>query len=158
MLENKRDQRQEACGVIDGVTNADAIPVLERMLQFAGARHRLLVHNIANMDTPGFRPADVSVDGFRKALGESIDVRRERWRPLGNPLPPPGTSDVEVVGGRLRLHPKPVGENILFHDRNDRDVERTMQSLVENFLTFRLMAELLLSRFALINSAIRERI
>ena len=46
--------------MIDGVTNADSIPVLERMMQFAGARHRLLVHDIANLDTPDFRPVVVS--------------------------------------------------------------------------------------------------
>ncbi len=33
-----------------------------------------------------------------------------------------------------------------------------MQALAENFMTFRLAAELLRSRFDLINTAIRERI
>ena len=46
--------------MIDGLNNADALPVLERVLQFAGQRHRLIVNNIANLNTPGFRPMDVS--------------------------------------------------------------------------------------------------
>ena len=144
--------------MIDGVTNADAIPVLERMLQFAGARHRLLVHNIANLDTPGFRPADVSVRAFQEALGEAIDARRQRWRPMGTPLPAIDAPGVEVSRDRLALVPRPAGENILFHDRNDRDLERTMAGLAENFMSFRVAADLLRSRFALINTAIRERI
>lgn len=144
--------------MIEGVTNADALPVLERVLQFAGARHRLLAHNIANLDTPGFRPGDVSVDGFQEALGEAIDLRRGGWQPLGTPLPDIDAPGVETRGDRLELHPEALGANILFHDRNDRDLERTMQSLAENFMTFRLAADLLRSRFELINTAIRERI
>ena len=144
--------------MIDGVTNADAIPVLERLLQFAGARHRLLVHNIANLDTPGFRPADVSVKEFQNALGEAIDVRRENRRPLGGPLPAIDSPGVRTIGDRLVLNPEPQGANILFHDRSDRDLERIMQGLAENFMTFRLASDLLRSRFALIDTAIRERI
>ena len=53
---------------------------------------------------------------------------------------------------------EPIGANLLFHDGNDRDLERTMQDLVENFMSFRLATELLRSRFELINTAIRERI
>ena len=60
--------------------------------------------------------------------------------------------------GGLVLHPEAMGANVLFHDRNDRDVERIMQELVENFMTFRFAADLLKSRFDLINTAIRERI
>ena len=58
----------------------------------------------------------------------------------------------------IELEPEPKAENILFHDGNDRDLERTMQDLVENFLTFRLANELMHSRLNLINTAIRERI
>ncbi|MGP1309899.1 MAG: hypothetical protein ACTS27_06860, partial [Phycisphaerales bacterium] len=56
------------------------------------------------------------------------------------------------------LEPKPTHENILFHDRNDRSVERLMQDLVENTATFQLAAELQKSRSTLLNSAIAERV
>ena len=127
--------------MIDGVTNADAIPVLERLVQFAGRRHRLIVHNIANLDTPGYRPVDLSVGDFQKQLAEAVDERRAGRKPAP-----------------IELQPEPKAANILFHDGNDRDLERTMQDLVENFLTFRVANELMRSRFDLINAAIRERI
>lgn len=127
--------------MIDGVINADAIPALEKLAQFAGARHRLIVNNIANFDTPGFRPMDLSVSDFQEQLAETIrDHRAGR-----TPKP-------------IELEPKPKGDNILFHDGNDRDLDRTMQDLVENFLTFRVATELLRSRFESINTAIRERV
>ncbi len=140
--------------MIDAVANADALPVLERLLQFAGQRHRLIVNNIANFDTPGFRATDVSVEGFQEQLAEAIDDRRAR----GGPLEIKDSAQVEFTATGIELHPEPVGRNLLFHDGNDRDLERTMQDLAENFMTFRLAAELLRGRFDLVNTAIRERI
>ena len=143
--------------MIDGVTNADGIDVLERLVQFAGARHRLIVNNIANLDTPGYRPVDVSPAAFQEQIGEAVDRRRGSGGAEGG-LHLPDSGQVEFTPTGLVLHPEPAGANILFHDGNDRDLERTMQDLVENFMAFRLAAELMRSRFDLINSAIAERI
>ena len=144
--------------MIDGVTNADAIPVLERMVQFAGQRHRLIVNNIANFSTPGYRAMDVSVDAFQAQLGEAVDARRKHHGASGGALKLRDSPMVEFNSTGITLHPKPIGQNILFHDRNDRNLERTMQDLAENFMTFRLAADLLRSRMALLNTAIRERL
>ena len=57
--------------MIDGVTNTEGIASLERLVQFAGQRHRLIVNNIANFDTPGYRPTDVSVTDFQEQLGDA---------------------------------------------------------------------------------------
>lgn len=143
--------------MIDGVTNTEGIDTLERMVQFAGQRHRLIVNNIANFDTPGFRPADVSVEDFRNQLGEAIDERRASGRPDGR-LVLKDSPQVEFSKHSLTLHPTPTGENILFHDGNDRDLDRTMQDLVENFLSFRLASELIRNRFDMLNTAISERV
>ena len=139
--------------MLDGVTQSGAIPALERMLEFAARRHELIVGNIANLDTPGFRPVDVSVRGFREQLGAAIDHRRE----TGGPLRIEATDEVRLVDGRLELAPRPAGANLLFHDGNDRSLERIMQDLVENFSMFRFAAQMLQSRYDLIDAAIRER-
>lgn len=144
--------------MIDGVTNADALPVLERMVQFAGGRHRLIVNNIANLDTPYFRPLDVSVDAFREQLGEAIDHRREAHGATGGALELGDSREVLASPTRLALSPTPIGDNLLFHDENDRDLERIMQSLTENFMMFRMATEMFAGRMDLINTAIRERV
>lgn len=144
--------------MIDGVTNGDSIPILERMVQFAGQRHRLIVNNIANFSTPGYRAVDVSVEAFQAQLGDAIDARRARHGATGGELNLRDSRTVRFTSTGIELNPEPIGRNILFHDRNDRDLERTMQDLAENFMTFRLAAELLRSRMALINTAIRERV
>ena len=143
--------------LIDGVTNAGAVPVLQRAIQFAGARHRVLAHNVANLSTPHFRAVDLSVEGFQAAIGEAID-RRERERNGRGDLEIDDTDELEFAAHGLRVAPQPAGDNILFHDRNDRDLERTMQALAENFMTFRFAAEMFRSRFALIDTAIRGRL
>jgi flagellar basal-body rod protein FlgB len=155
------------------LTNSDGIPALERMVQFTGQRHRVILDNIANLSTPGFRPRDVSPEAFEAQLAEAIDQHRagpgESMPPaLGvdlsapsraeSALPLQSTREVQVEPDGLVLHPEPMNDNILFHDGNDRSVERVMQSLVENFMAFRASAQLLRNRLEIINTAIRERV
>src|SRR5690606_13216477 len=100
---------------------------------------------IANLDTPDHQPADVSVTDFQQALGKAIDRRRSA-RALQSPLPLASTREVEVDrAGRLTLRPQTPSGNILFHDRNNRDLERTMQSLAENVGVYRMATDLLRS-------------
>ena len=144
--------------MISGVTNGGAIPVLERMVQFAGQRQRLLANNIANLSTPDFRPVDVSVADFQENLSEAIDERRLQTGPRRNELPLKGTRQVEVHENSLTLKAQPAGDNILFHDGNDRDLDRTMQDLVENFMAFRTAAQFMRKQFESIRTAISGRI
>ena len=60
------------------VLNSGAIPTLEAMLRFSGARQRILQHNVANMTTPNFIPRDVSVSGFQQQLAKAIDKRNAK--------------------------------------------------------------------------------
>ncbi len=128
-------------------------------MQFAGKRHRMIVGNIANISTPNFRPVDVSVDAFRADLADAIDTSRKKHGNAGGPLVLKGNGEVEMTeDGRMVLHPSPSGDNILFHDENDRDVERLMQDLVENFGAFRAATQLMRSRMTHLNMAISQRV
>ncbi len=136
--------------LIDG----GAIPVLELTARFAARRQEILAHNIANADTPGFIPLDASPERFKDMLQQAIDARRER----GGPLAWRPTSEIEPDGRGLRLVPGTGSGNILFHDRNNRDLERMMADLSENLAVFRVTTDLLRSRYGLINSALAERV
>jgi len=59
---------------------------LERLLDVTAARQRIVVENIANVDTPGYRTRDLD---FRAALSEAgslnaLEVRGLVERPDGN--------------------------------------------------------------------------
>lgn len=143
--------------MINGLTNSGALPALERLVQFTEQRHRLIANNVANFSTPGYRPVDVSPDEFQRQLGEAIDERRASGGKDGD-LRLENSAQIEFTRDGLTLRAPPAGENILFHDGNDRHVERTMQSLVENTYTFRTAVQLLKNRFESLTAAIRERL
>lgn len=145
--------------LIDQLINADALPTLERSLQFAARRQTIIAHNIANLSTPNFQPQDVSVKDFQRSLSEAVDQRRARFGGTHGPLELKETREVKIDTGTggLSLMPQHPGTNVLFHDRNNRDLERQMQDMVENLTAFRVTADLLKSRMELLHSAMRDR-
>lgn len=143
--------------MIDGVLDIGSLPALERTLHFTGARHRLILQNIANFDTPNHQPKDVDPAAFQQALAQAIDERRAAGRNTGA-LHPDDTRQIDFAADSLRLHPRTPSGNILFHDRNNRDLERTMQGLAENAMMFRAAADIYRSRMTLVKEAIRERL
>lgn len=133
-------------------------PALEQMLRFSGARQRLLVHNIANIDTPDFIPLDVSPQAFQQQLAKAINARREVNGGQQGELHLESSDEVTISGdGALTLTPQTSSNNILYHDRNNRDLERMMQGLAENGLAFRTATELLRRNHDLLRSAIAQR-
>lgn len=140
---------------IDGITNAGALPALEATIRFAGARQRLIASDIANIDTPDYRTRDVDPKDFQRALGEAIDRRRSRgW--VGS-LGAWDSGEVRFDrNGAVELNPGSGRGNVLFHDRNNRDLERLMQDLAENVGVYRIAADLLKHRMDTIEGAIRE--
>ncbi len=147
-----------ALSMLNDVTQSDAIGVLERMMQFAGQRHRIIAHNIANIDTPGFRPVDVSVEEFQERLRDAVEARDARGAAGGGSLPLADSREISFSEHGVTLRPQPAGDNILFHDQNDRSAEHIMQDLVENFMAFRTAAQFTRKQFALLESAIAERV
>ena len=144
---------------LDQLSNAGSLPVLEAALRFASQRQKLIAHNIANFDTPNFVAMDVSPETFQKALGRAVEERREESGGMHGNLRIRGTREIrQSRNGALTLHPRtPVG-GVLGHDRNASDLERTMQSLVENAVMFRVAADLYRARAGVIKKAIAERV
>jgi len=144
--------------MIDGLDNSGSLPVMQRVVQFAARRHSLIADNVANVSTPGFRPVDVSVEDFEAALGDAVRERRAAGQDRFGSLELNSTSTIQFDRDGIHLQPEPIGDNILFQDGNDRSLERLMQDLVENFLTYRTAVELMNNQFDMLDVAIRERI
>ncbi len=144
--------------LISDISTHGTAPVLSRLLEFAGQRQRLLAHNIANMETPDFRPLDVSTRGFQQALAKAVDERRAATGGTHGSLNLESTDEVQVRHGRLTLTPRTPSGNVLYHDRNNRDLERMMQDLAENSLMFRTAADLLRREHELLRTAISQRV
>ena len=144
--------------MVGDMFNHGSMQVLERLVQFTGKRHHLITHNIANLSTPYFRPKDLSVDQFQRQMRRAVERRRDGIAPVDGKLEPRDSRQVRFREGGLDVAPHPMDENILFHDRNNRDLERIMQDLAENTLTHNTGLQLLKSELDLLKMAIRERV
>ena len=140
--------------MVDGFLGNSALPALERSLQFMSARQRLLATNLANADTPGFRPIDVDPRAFQGALKEALEDGRLDGQ---GRLAFDDSAPVAFGDDGVELKPEILADNIMFHDGNDRSLERLMQRLTENVYAFRAASQLMRNQFELINAAIRER-
>ncbi|MFO0894872.1 MAG: hypothetical protein U0574_07950 [Phycisphaerales bacterium] len=136
------------------VGDTDALRSLEAMSRFAQARHGLLVNNLANAGTPGFRPEDVDPAAFQAALRSAQDEVREGRSPE---LVLRDVDGIRFAGDQVMLEPSPRGDNLLFHDRTDADMERLLSDLAANTMAFRAANELIRNRYAMLAAAIRER-
>ena len=145
--------------LIDQLNNAGSMPALEMTMRFAAQRQRLIAHNIANIDTPNFIQKDVSVGGFQKTLDRAIRQRRQRTGGMHGDLEWSETRELKRGGdGELTLSPQTPGDGVLFHDRNNRDIERLMQALAETTTAFKAASELYRNQRNIIDMAIAQRV
>lgn len=144
--------------MISELAHSGALPTLERLVQFTEARQGVLAHNIANLSTAGFRPKDLDVDAFRKTLGKAIDKRRNDGHPHFRPLPLSDTNQLTFHASRLDATAEPLDENVMFHDGNNRDLDRLMQDVAENQLAHDFGIAMLRNQFEQLRVAIRENV
>lgn len=129
-------------------------------MSFTEARHEVLANNISNFDTVGYQARDLPVAEFQEALSAAVARREQAGAGAGLALE--STRHLRWDGGgRLASEATPVrGEegDILYHDRNNRFVEKQMSELAQNGLLHNVAAELLRSEYGLLQTAIRGRL
>jgi flagellar basal-body rod protein FlgB len=122
-------------------------PLLEQMLRFTAARHRLIAENVVNVDTPDYRQKDLSPEKFQALLRSRVDRRREAGP--GGEAPAFGDVAAEV---------ETPTRGILFHDGNNRSMEQLMSDQAKNAMMHNLAVELLRKQFQAMEMALRERV
>ncbi len=150
--------------VIKSLIQSDASPVLEQMMRFTAQRQRLIAHNIANLDTPNFTQLDASRKSFQAELRRAVQARREGKAGQGElaqlgALNLRDTREVRFFeNGELELKPGTPSGNVMYHDRNNRDLEGLMQDLAENGVAFRVATDLLRRENDMLRTAISQRV
>jgi len=130
---------------IDRLLNQGSGPVLEQMLQFTAARHKLIAQNVVNISTPGYRQRDLSLEKFQQKLSERVDAAREA---------PPGTMAFDDVSHDVEDDAR---HGILFHDGQNRSMEQLMSDQAKNALMHNLAIELLRRQFQTMEMALKDR-
>ena len=98
---------------------------------------------------------DLDTDGFISSLSEAIERRSRRG--AGAPLEIESSRYIDW-DKRGRIHTTAVNsrpDNILFHDENNRSIERQMTELAKNGLMHNTAAELLKGQYDKLTMAIR---
>ena len=135
----------------EGLFQSTAIPILEQVVNFSQARHTVLAGNIANLDTPGYRVRDLSVEDFQSRLREAIETRHKpaRYMSLGNRTEE-RTSTMAKVAEDVKT--------ILYHDDSNVGIEYQVTEMVKNQGRHNLALAIMSSQMKLLETAISERL
>lgn len=145
--------------MISKLFTSGSMQSVERLVEFTGARHKVLTSNIANFETPFYRARDLDPAMFQASLRDAIEGRRRSGvSPTDGPLTMRSTRQARYGDDGTRFWPGFGNEGILFHDRTNADVERTMQHLAENTMAHNAGLEILKNQFDLLKTAIRGRV
>jgi len=143
--------------LLSSLVNSGSVVALEKLAAFTEERHRVLLTNIANLDTPGYRPKDVDLAGFRQALSEAL-ARRVRDGEAGLKVEQGQTWRIDG-NGCVEVRPIEVEpQNVLFHDGTNARAERHMSELAKNAMVHQVALELLRGRYNSMMSALRGRL
>lgn len=107
--------------------------LLSQMIHVASLRHQVLSRNIANIDTPGYRPMDVSFSEELRLASEGVG------------------SQPTVIKAAVTAQPLSARR----YDGNAVDIDREMAKLAENALWHNALIQFMNSRMNLLRSAIR---
>ncbi len=137
-----------------------AMQSVEKLVEFTGARHKVLTNNIANFETPFYRARDLDPATFQAGLRDAIDDRRRSGpSPIDGPLKMRDSRQARYQdNGYASFNPGFADDGIMFHDRTNADIERTMQHLAENTMAHSAGLEILKNEFDMLKMAIRGRV
>src|SRR4051812_39691135 len=130
---------------IERLLNQGNAPLLEQMLRFTEARHKLLQENVANVDTPNYQQKDLDTAKFQSLLSARVDQRSESG---------PGSVGFSDITAEVE-NPH---SSLMFHDRNNRSMEQLMSDNARNALYHNMVVELLRKQYGAMEMALKERV
>lgn len=130
--------------MFERLLNQSSEPVLEKMLQFTAARHKLIAEDVINISTPNYRQKDLSLDKFQEMLGERIEQRDGAG---------PGETSFDDISAELEEPER----GMLFHDGSNRSMEQLMSDQAKNALMHNFIIELMRKQFQTMELALKDR-
>jgi flagellar basal-body rod protein FlgB len=116
-------------------------------------RHRIIAHNIANLEVAGFKARRVDVGKFQEALGNAV---KERGNQYNENLEIRGDDFESTPSGGVLLRPMTEGsDSILFHDGSVVSLEQEMTEMARNTMWFEMLSSLHRGQFDGLRKSIR---
>ena len=133
------------------IFDASTIPFLQETVNFSQARHNVLAGNIANMDTPGYKVRDLSVDTFQQRLKAAMEVRKTKHEPVS-----PGIVDSPADEPMRQV--RESLKNILYHDDSNVSLEHQITEINKNQMLHNTAITIMTQQFRLLQVAVSERV
>ncbi len=141
--------------IFDNLLNRGSTPVLQQVMSFTESRQQVLAHNVSNFDTVDYKVQDLAKEEFFAELDRAIKQRKVDG-PAGK-LKLRNTRNIEFgENNAIRARAIEVRDNnILFHDKNNRSVEKQMAEMAKNGILHNVVTELLRGKYDGLQTAIR---
>ena len=125
------------------------VSTLSRSLDLRARNHELILNNVANADTPNFKPFSLNVEealqrNTQTAGSAGLEQTDGRHLP-GAPMP----DDPAAIAKRSADDPL-----LLRGDRNGVDIDREMTALAKNSLLYKASAQIVAAKFSGLKHAI----
>jgi flagellar basal-body rod protein FlgB len=136
---------------INGIFN-QTVSLLERSLDLRAMKHKSIVSNVANIDTPHYKAFDVMVEDelqrLNRTSGAGADIQAAT--PREGHLHPR-----EPSAARISRHIGPESDiHIKRQDGNTVDLDREMATMAENSLMYTLSAQIVAKKFQSLRNVI----
>lgn len=118
------------------------IEMLSSALDFRSERHKVIASNIANLDTPNYKPKDIVFKEELKAIidnEERLTLARTQKKHL---------SEMSMSGSKTGFEVIDSGDKV--------DLDKEMAKLAENNLMYNLTVEFLSRKFKGLNTVLRD--
>lgn len=127
--------------------NTPIINILEKSLDAASLRNKVLSNNIANVDTPDFKRSDVD---FNVVLGQALGVEGE--------LPLKLTSERHLQKSGLNANGVVEDQNTAYRtDGNNVDIDREMVNVAENGIYYNSVTRAISAQLAHLRTVITQK-
>ena len=117
-----------------------------RRMSWLGRRQEVLAHNIANSDTPGYRPNDLKAQNFAKFLRPSVPRTELRTTHANHVLPPRGNPKFREDEDKETYEVAPAGNAVV--------IEEQLMKVTETQGDYRLVTNLYEKHLSMIRAAI----
>ena len=136
----------------------ESIPVIDAAMNFANQRHKAIMNNIANVETPYYKRQGVPEAEFHNAMIEALEERSSQHP---SEFSMDDTQNITfrhagLVPDSTRMPAAEYGPER--HDENSVVIEKEMADLAKNTLYIETLQRLLRKKYGMMQAALRDRV
>jgi flagellar basal-body rod protein FlgB len=144
--------------MLNSALDQTSIPLLEKLAVFGQRRQEAFAGNIANIDTPNYKPRDLPVAQFQQALQAAI-ARRSMFQSAGatEMAAADAQSFEDLFPEDLFQAVEAPSQDITFQDGSNRSIESQVMEMTKNMMMQTFAVELMTAQLNMLHAVVSER-